>query len=97
MKTFLNIFFKVLGVLLCIAGVVGGLYMGVWYGLIGGVIATVEACKATPIESTGVAFGVARVLFAGVFGWLTAFGLWALGGMSFVYASTFKKAPYFRW
>lgn len=97
MKTFGNLFFNVLGFLLCVAGVVGGLYMGVWYGFIGGIIAVIEACKATPIESTAVAFGVARVVFASTLGGVTAVGLWALGMTSFAFAYSLKPARYFRW
>jgi len=97
MKTIGNFFFNVLGFLLCAAGVVGGLYMGIWYGFIGGIIAVVEACKASPIESSGVAFGVARVIFASTLGGVTAFVLWGMGSASFVYAYSLKPARYFRW
>jgi len=97
MKTTLNVFFNVLGFLLCVAGVVGGLYMGVWYGFIGGIIALVEACKATPIESTAVAFGAARVVFASALGGVTAAGLCALGMASFAFAYSLKPTRYFRW
>ena len=62
MKTFI-------GVLLMVAGIGAGLYFGVWWGFIGGIVSVLNAFKATPIESMPVALGIVRVVFAGVIGW----------------------------
>lgn len=54
------------------AGVFLGLYVGLWVCFIGGVVAIVEAVKATPVDSMGIALGLLRVLFAGFCGGVSA-------------------------
>ncbi len=65
----------IVGFLLIIAGVALGLYVGVWLMLIGGIIQFVDAIKVDPVDTSGVAWGVVRVLFASAAG---GFAGWAL-------------------
>jgi len=66
MKTFF-------GIIIILLAVVLGLYVGVYLMFIKGLIQAIEAAKATPIEATGLAFGVARVIFSAFTGWLSFF------------------------
>ncbi len=49
--------------LLCIASVLGGLYCGVVLMLIGGIIDILREVRAEDMNSTNVAWGVAKILF----------------------------------
>lgn len=46
-------------------------YLGVWVMLIGGIVQLIEAVRADPVHSLGVAVGIARILGAGFVGVLT--------------------------
>lgn len=59
-----------IGILLCVCGIGVGLYVGLWLMLIGGIVQVIEAVKATPVDSWGVAVGAVRFLFAGAAGGL---------------------------
>jgi len=74
------------GLLVIITGVIGGAYLGIVYGLVGGVIAVIEAAKHTPVESAGVAWGIARVLFSGLMGWGTAAAGTFIGSLLIAFA-----------
>jgi hypothetical protein len=58
----------VLGVLLCVSGILLGLYVGVWLCLIGGIVQFVEGVKANPVNAWEIAFGIARFIGAGFCG-----------------------------
>ena len=62
---------KAIGVLLIIAGICLGLYVGFYLCIIGGIIQFVEGVKQTPVNSWDIAFGIVRFLVAGIAGWLT--------------------------
>ena len=62
---------KFIGVLLIIAGICLGLYLGVWVCFIGGIVQIIESCKATPVESLGIAIGICRFLVSGFVGWVS--------------------------
>ena len=70
---------KFIGTLLMIVGITFGLYAGIWWGFIGGIMATVEAVRAPELIGMDIAFGVARIFFANVIG-LIAGSLIALPG-----------------
>ena len=61
---------KIAGVLLMVAGVALGLYIGVWWAFIGGIVDVVNAVKAPEVAAFAVALGVAKIVFAGAIGWL---------------------------
>lgn len=70
------------GVILIIAGLALAVWAGVWWALIGGIVQAVEAVKASPVDALQLAYGLARVLCAGLVGVVTAiiavFPGWAL-------------------
>jgi len=59
----------VVGVLFIILGLLVGLYLGLWVCFIGGIVAVVEAVKATPTDAQGIAIGAVRVMLTGVVFW----------------------------
>ena len=57
-----------LGVLMMIAGVAFGLYAGLWWAFIGGIVDVIHAIRAPELVAMDVAIGVAKVIFAGSIG-----------------------------
>lgn len=68
-----------IGLLLIIIGVCVGLYAGVWWAFIGGIINVIEAVRAEQLVEMDVACGVAKIVFSGVIGWLSAIAFIAPG------------------
>ena len=73
-----NKIYGMLGVLFVVAGIILGVYMGLWIGFIGGIVQVVEAIKAPEVESMSVALGAARVFFSGVLGFITLAASWGI-------------------
>jgi uncharacterized membrane protein len=63
---------NIIGIALIAVGIAAGLYLGVWLCFIGGIIQFIDAVKADPVSSSGVAWGIARVVFASAVGWICA-------------------------
>lgn len=62
-----------IGLLLCFIGAVLGLYVGIWVCFVGGIVDLINQIKAPELSALTVAIGLAKVFFAGVAGWLSAF------------------------
>lgn len=62
----------ILGFLLILAGIVLGLYVGVWLMFVGGIIAIVDAVQADPVSGSAVAWGIVRIIFASFVGYLAS-------------------------
>ena len=62
-----------IGILLMVAGVAFGVYVGVWLLFIGGIVQIIDAIQATPISGVDLGIGILRILFAGAAGVVTAF------------------------
>lgn len=58
----------VLGTLMMIAGIAVGLYAGLWWAFIGGIVDVISAIRAPELVAMDVGIGVAKVMFAGVIG-----------------------------
>ena len=71
-----------LGVVMMIAGVAFGVYAGLWWAFIGGIVDVISAIRAPEIVAIDVAIGVAKFMFAcvigGVSGIVAAFPGYAL-------------------
>jgi hypothetical protein len=59
---------KIVGVLMMIAGVVFGVYAGLWWAFIGGIVDVITAIKAPELVVMSIAIGIAKVMFAGLIG-----------------------------
>lgn len=62
----------ILGLALMAAGVVLGLYAGIWWAFIGGIVDVIREIRAPELDAMNVAIGIAKVLFAGLIGWVAA-------------------------
>lgn len=82
----------VLGILIIIGGIALGIWIGIWICLVGGIIQIVEALKATPVSSWGIAWGIVRVLLTSLAGW-GSFGLCVFAGGALVGAPE-KRSPF---
>ncbi len=63
----------ILGIIFLIGAVLGGLYVGLWLCLVGGIVQIIEGAKATPIASMDIALGVLRFFCTALAGWGTFF------------------------
>lgn len=80
-------FRKLLGIALILGGIALGIWLGIVYGLVGGITQVVNGLKATPANSSDIAWGIVRVIFADVMGigsgaiciW-SGFGMLMFGG-----------------
>ena len=61
-----------LGILLVIAGLALGVCIGFYLCFIGGIVQIVSALTATEIAATAIAWGIAKVFFAGTIGIIVA-------------------------
>ncbi|MFA6204406.1 MAG: hypothetical protein WC710_14605 [Gallionella sp.] len=59
---------KIVGLLMMIAGVVFGVYAGLWWAFIGGIVDVINAIKAPELVAMSIATGIAKVMFAGLIG-----------------------------
>jgi hypothetical protein len=57
-----------LGIAMMIAGAAFGLYVGLWWAFIGGIVDVISAIRAPELVAMDVAIGVAKVMSAGVIG-----------------------------
>lgn len=76
----------VFGTLLCIAGAAIGLYLGLWWAFIGGIVDVITEIRAPELSAANIAMGVVKVLFAGAIGGISALCFLAPG------AALIKKA-----
>lgn len=60
------------GVVMIVAGIVLGLYAGLWWAFIGGIVQVIEQIRSPELSAISVALGIARVFFAGFIGWVSA-------------------------
>lgn len=71
---------KILGGLIMVAAVVVGLWLGLWVMFIGGIVQFIDGVTAEPdVNGRDVAWGVVRVIFASLVGWLSFYVLIGLG------------------
>lgn len=60
------------GVLLIVIGVCAGLYFGLWWAFIGGIVALIEQVRAPNLDALMVAIAIARIVFTGLIAWVSA-------------------------
>lgn len=59
-----------IGFVLIIAGIAFGVWAGVWWAFIGGIVDVIEQVRAPELSALAVATGLAKVMFAGVIGYV---------------------------
>lgn len=60
------------GIVLVLLGLAVGLYVGLWLCLAGGIIQIVNALQVSPIDGTGIAVGVIRIICSSLAGGFAA-------------------------
>lgn len=61
----------VMGLILIVAGVLCGVYVGLWICFIGGIVQIIEQVRAPELSAMVVAIGVVKILFAGFIGFMS--------------------------
>ena len=62
----------IIGSVLVLGGVVFGVWAGLWWAFIGGIVQVIQAVQASPVDAMDIALGIARFMLAGVIGTLAA-------------------------
>lgn len=69
----------ILGVISIIVGIFMGLYVGIWWAFVGGIIEIVNGVQAVPANGSDIAIGICRVVFATGIGEVIAGFFFVLG------------------
>ena len=72
-----------LGIILILAGIALGIYVGFWLLFVGGIMTIISAIKADPVSATSITWGAIKIIFAGATGVLSFWAL-ALPGIAFL-------------
>ena len=60
------------GFVMIVFGILFGLWAGIWWAFIGGIVDIVSAIRSPELVAMDVAIGVAKIMFAGLIGYLSA-------------------------
>lgn len=66
---------QIIGLILILAGLFVGVYVGLYLCFIGGTVQIINAIKSPGIPAMPIAWGIAKIFFAGVAGMLSALTL----------------------
>ena len=69
---------KIIGIMIMLAGIALGLYVGIGILLVGGIIDIIEGIKHD-FAAIPIAWGIAKIILATPLGWATAGVLWFTG------------------
>jgi hypothetical protein len=61
----------ILSVLIMVVALLAALYFGIWWAFIGGIVQVIDQLRAPQMNSLLIAIGIAKVMFAGLIGWIT--------------------------
>lgn len=64
-----------------LAGIFAGFYFGLYWAFIGGIVDVIDALRADTLQALSLAIGVAKIVFAGVIGWVSFAVLFLVGLM----------------
>jgi len=67
-------------------GVVFGLYMGIYFAFVGGIINILDGVQTVPLNSYDIAVGVAKVVFCAPIGYLSGLIVFFFGWLFVVSA-----------
>ena len=80
----------IVGILMILAGIALGLYVGLYLCFVGGIVSIIEGAKADPVSAAGIAWGIVKMFFAAGLGWFSFFAL-AVPGFFMVAAGVDRK------
>lgn len=58
----------IIGVLLIVSGIAFGLWVGLWWAFVGGIIDIVNAVQTSPIPGESIAWGIVKILSSACIG-----------------------------
>lgn len=61
----------VTGLIIFVAAIGAGVWAGLWWAFVGGIVQVINACQIHPVNAMSIALGIARVFFCGLIGWVT--------------------------
>ena len=61
-----------IGLLLVLVGIVFGVWAGLWWAFVGGIMQIVAAVQASPVPGADIAWGIVKIIFAGAIGGVSA-------------------------
>ena len=61
-----------IGLLLVLFGIVFGVWAGLWWAFVGGIMQIVAAVQASPVPGADIAWGIVKIIFAGAIGGVSA-------------------------
>lgn len=61
---------SIVGLVFVFAGILSAFYGGLWWAFVGGIVQVINAVRADVLVESQVAFGIAKIVFSGFFGWL---------------------------
>lgn len=70
---------SILGLVLIFVGIALGLYAGIWWAFIGGIVQVIDGVKAADTDALAIALGIVRIVFAGAIGGFCAIVCWVPG------------------
>jgi len=73
----------IIGIVLMLAGIALGLYVGAWVMFIGGIIQIVDACQIHPVHALDIGIGALRIVGASIVG-VICFFVCFVSGLEFV-------------
>lgn len=62
----------ILGLALMAVGIALGLWAGIWWAFIGGIVDVIREIRAPELDAMNVSIGIAKVIFAVLIGWIAA-------------------------
>jgi hypothetical protein len=70
---------RVIGMIIIVCGIGLGLYVGLWVCFVGGVIDVIEQVRAVELSASVTAWGIAKIIFAGLIGFILGGSVSLLG------------------
>ena len=61
-----------IGLLLVLVGIVFGVWAGLWWAFVGGIMQIVAAVQTSPVPGADIAWGIVKIIFAGAIGGVSA-------------------------
>ena len=63
----------IFGILLIIGGIALGIYVGLYLCFVGGIVQIVNAIKSSDVNGYAIAWGIVRIIFASVAGYICCY------------------------
>jgi hypothetical protein len=82
---------QIIGLFLIVFGIGFGIWAGIWWAFVGGIIQIINAFS--PLDAVSIAWGVVKIVFAGVIGWCAAIAC-IIPGLGFLNMKPKRKSMF---